>query len=255
MAHFKFAVSGQILDLLTPTRGISDGLNVNSAEFDFHSPDWDNTEKWAHFLNPDYNNGEPVDYMLQDDAITPDRGLNLPSGLWEVYLHGSYVVNGEVIRRLVTESQTIQILQSNIHDGEPFSSITESVGEQILAKAAAAFNERITAATIEVVPGVGTPYATVSITGDDGYHILNFEFENLVGVGIQSIAFAQDGLITVTLTDSTVVTYDGIQTALSTLTQTVATEVDNWARNHKAQLMQYRFTDSGNDGNVVMSVV
>ena len=115
MAHFQFAVSGQVLDLLTPTRGISDGLNVNSIEFEFRSPEWQQcTEKWVHFSNPSFNDGRPYDWDLVGDEISPDRGLNLPAGIWEVFVHGSVTLNGEVIKRYVTESQSIQIIQSGV---------------------------------------------------------------------------------------------------------------------------------------------
>lgn len=181
MSKFIFAVSGQFLDLLTPTRGISDTINANSAEFNFRSPDWEGTSKWAHFSNPSYNDGASVDFALINDAIDSSRGLNLPSGIWEVWVHGEVIANGEVIRRLVTETQTIRIIESNIEDNEPLGELNPSVAEQIDAKATEALNAKITSATADVDSGIGTPSATVEITGEDRTKNLAFHFHNLKG--------------------------------------------------------------------------
>ena len=181
MSKFIFAVSGQVLDLLTPTRGISDTINANSAEFNFRSPDWEGTSKWAHFSNPSYNDGASVDFALINDAIDSSRGLNLPSGIWEVWIHGEVIANGEVIRRLVTETQTIRIIESNIEGNEPLGELNPSVAEQIDAKATEALNARITSSTVDVDSGIGTPSAEVEITGEDGTKNLAFHFHNLKG--------------------------------------------------------------------------
>lgn len=246
MAHFKFAVSGQYLDLLTPTRGISDGLYVNSFEFDFRSSEWDNcTEKWAHFSNPDYNDGTPYDYNLIDDAITSDRGVNLYAGIWEVFLHGTVVVNGEVTKRYVTESQTIQILQSGVVNAEPLASLESSVAEQLSGLVTLAYNARITSATATIDDSYGTPEVDVSISGDNAYKVINFDFYNLKGNGIESIVFTSsgdnEGLITITLSDGSTITYDGIKDAMETFNEIVD------------QGLFLTFTDADDDGNVVIS--
>lgn len=181
MAKFIFAVSGQTLDLITPSKGISDDINVNSAVFNFHSPEWQNVEKWAHFSNPDFNDGASVDFNLVNNEIDADRGLNLPSGIWEVWLTGEVIENGEVIRRLVTETQTIRIIESNIEGNEPLGELNPSVAEQIDAKATAALNARITNATVDVDNNIGTPYAEVEISGEDRTKQLDFHFHNLKG--------------------------------------------------------------------------
>ena len=183
MAHFRFAVSGQVLDLLTPTKGISDDLNVNTAEFEFRSSDWANLDKWAHFMNPDYNEGLPYDYNLIGDAISADRGLNLPAGIWEVFVTGEYTVNNEVIQRRVTETQSIQIVQSSVVNGEPLAQITPSAAEQIDAKAQLAYNARITAASIYTHEDDqhATPDADVFITGEEGTKELKFHLYNIRG--------------------------------------------------------------------------
>ena len=224
MAHFKFAVSGQFLDLLTPTKGISDGLYVNSFEFDFRSPEWaDCAEKWVHFYNSDFNNGIPYDFNLVDDSIAPERGVNLPAGIWEVYLHGSVIISGEVIKRYVTESQSIQILQSGIINAEPLASLEPSVAEQLSALVAQVYNARITTASATIDDGFGTPNVEVSISGDLSYKNINFDFHNLKGNGIETITFTSSGensgLITITMSDGTSFVYDGIRDAMTAFSE------------------------------------
>lgn len=223
MAHFKFAVSGQFLDLLTPTKGISDGLYVNSFEFDFRSPEWANcAEKWVHFYNSDFNSGIPYDFNLVDDSIAPERGVNLPAGIWEVYLHGSVIISGEVIKRYVTESQSIQILQSGIINAEPLASLQPSVAEQLSALVAQVYNARITTASATIDDGYGTPEVDASIEGNPSYKNIKFDFHNLKGTGIDNIVFTAEGenkgLVTVTLTDGRPpIVYDGLREAIASI--------------------------------------
>ena len=181
MAKFRFAVSGHFLDLLTPTRGVEDNLYINTAEFDFRSPEWEGAEKWAHFSSPDYENGMVFDFNLIDDKIAGERGLNLTAGMWEVYVHGEVIENEEVFRRLVTTTQTIYIETSNVVNGEPLGSLPISVAEQIDAKATAALNARITAATADIDDTIGTPSVEVDISGEDRTKSLDFHFHGLKG--------------------------------------------------------------------------
>ena len=193
MARFRFAVSGHVLDLLTPTKGISDGLYVDSADFNFRTPEWEGLEKWAHFSNPSYNNGEEVSYLLVGDEISSERGLNLPAGIWDVYVHGDYILNGETVKRMVTYSQSIQIVQAGIDDGNPLAQISPTEGEQILAKASDAYNDRITAATATFEEDGGDASVDVEIAGEDGTKRLDFTFKNIRGatggVSEDSIAY------------------------------------------------------------------
>ena len=96
-------------------------------------------------------------------------------------MHGEVIENGEVIRRLVTETQTIQIIESNIVDNTPIGELNPSVAEQIDAKASEAVNAKITAATVTVDDNTGTPYAEVFITGENRTKSLDFVFHNLKG--------------------------------------------------------------------------
>lgn len=223
MAHFRFAVSGQVLDLLTPTKGISDGLNINSFEFAFRSPEWaECTEKWVHFYNPSFNDGLPYDFNLIGDEISPERGVNLPAGLWDVFLHGSVIANNEVIKRYVTETQTINIMQSGVINAEPLASIEPSVAEQVSALAQAAYDARITAATVTINDAYGEPEATLTISGEAGTKLLTLTLSNLKGNGIEDIDFIVDGedrgTVTVVLSNGESLTYTGIKEALDAMT-------------------------------------
>ena len=219
MAHFQFAVSGQVLDLLSPTRGISDGLDVNSAEFEFRSKEWENLEKWAHFVNPDYNDGEPQSYELIGDEISSERGLNLTAGIWEVYLTGYLISNGETLKRYVTESQLIMIVQSNIIDESPLASISPTVEEQVYAKAAEAYNAKITSATATIDTGVGVPDVEVSISGENGTKSLDFSFHNLLANGIKEFTVVpsgdNEGYVTIIMENGDTVEFAGIRDALA----------------------------------------
>ena len=247
MATFRFAVSGQYLDLLTPTRGIADGLNVNSFTFDFRSTEWaDCTDKWLHLYNPDYNGDDSTyDLVIIEDEIPAERGINLPSGIWEVFVHGNVVLNGEVIQRYVTETQSIQIVPSGIFDDSPIGEVAPSVAEQLSAMVREAYNARITTATATVDDEFGTPAVVVSTTGDDSYKTINFDFHNLRGNGIASVVFIQSGdnagRITVTLTDGTVTSFDGIADALAYLydhtTEVVVTEIQAYLEEHSGDLV------------------
>ena len=286
MAHFKFVVSGQFLDLLTPTKGISDGLYVNSFEFDFRSPEWANcAEKWVHFYNSDFNNGIPYDFNLVDDTIAPERGVNLPAGIWEVYLHGSVIISGEVSKRYVTESQSIQILQSGIINAEPLASLEPSVAEQLSALVAQVYNARITTASATIDDGYGTPEVDVGIEGDSSYKNIKFDFHNLKGNGIETITFTSSGentgLITITMSDGTLFVYDGIRDAMTAFSEfaedaeeaeaarveaeedRVEAEADRVEAEENreevfAQMVEHgfglTFSDTNNDGHMVVSV-
>ena len=214
MAHFQFAVSGHVLDLLSPTRGVADGLHINSAEFEFRSADWDGMVKWAHFSNPEYNDGEQQDFLLEGDEISSARGLNLPSGIWEVYLTGYLISNDEIIRRNLTESQLIMIVPSGFEDNAAISMVEPTFAEQVIARAESAYADRITNATVTVGEGVGTPTAEVVISGQSGTKSLDFHFDNLLSNGIASFEVSETGYVTITLNDGTVTEYDGIERAL-----------------------------------------
>lgn len=181
MAEFRFAVHKEHLDLLTPTKGRSDNLNTTSCIFNFRTPDWEGASKWAHFINYDINNGQPYDFALINDRIPPEQGLNLPSGVWDVYVHGEVIIGNQVIGRITTNPVAIVIDVPNDTDGDPLAPIGPTVAEQIDGKATAAWNAKITSATAEIDNAVGIPSVTVNITGADGNKSLGFVFHNMKG--------------------------------------------------------------------------
>ena len=181
MAHFKFVVSGQKLDLTAAVMGISKSISANSAEFAFRTPEWDGAYKIAHFSNPDYNEGESYDFILIDDRITEDAELNLPAGVWDVYVHGDFYDGSDVVKRLVTESRAIRIIPSGILNDEPLPSLAGSIGEYVLGLATEALDAKVVGATVAVDANTGTPSAEVSITGEPQERIINFSFHNLRG--------------------------------------------------------------------------
>ena len=181
MARFRFAVFKERLELLTPTKGISDNLNTDSASFDFRTPEWEGLSKWAHFTNYDYEGGVEYDFNLINDEIPVDEGLNLPPGVWDVYVHAEVIDAQAIVRRLVTNVVSIVSDQSDAYDGQYLPPIGPSVAEQIDAKATAAWDAKITSASAEIHNDVGEAYADLEITGENGNKNLHFDFHNIKG--------------------------------------------------------------------------
>jgi len=197
MAHFKFVVSGQKLTLKAAIKSISDTLNANSAEFDFRSPEWEGAYKVAHFANPKYNDGGYYDFILDHDTIPEEAGLNLPSGVWDVYVHGDFYNGSDVVKRLVTESKSIQVIPSAIIHDEPRPSLDSSVGEQVLGMATEALDARIVSATASVDSNTGVPSVEVSITGAPTFRNIDLSFHNLRGFNTVFTDTDSDGHIVV----------------------------------------------------------
>ena len=119
--------------------------------------------------------------------------------------------------------------------------------EQILAKALAAYNARITDVTATVGEGVGTPQASVTIedvSGDpaDGQRLV-FDFENIRANGISSFTIGasgtNEGKITINFLDGTEVVYTGLADLIAYLRSVC------WVST---------FADANNDGHVVVTV-
>ena len=125
-----------------------------------------------------------------DDKITEDAGLNLPVGIWDVYVHGDFFSGSDVVKRLVTESRAIQIIPSSILNDEPLPSLDSSTGEYVLGLASEALDAKIVSSTATVDANTGTPSVEVEITGDSGEKNINFDFHNLRG---SYLAFSDPG--------------------------------------------------------------
>lgn len=108
MVNLAFAILGQKLTLLTPTRFVSGTLNATTARFDFHSSEWDEAGKTVYFKN--YDTEEELSFVLINDGITTDRGLDFAPGVWSVYLVGEIREGEEVLNRFTTESVTFKVV-------------------------------------------------------------------------------------------------------------------------------------------------
>lgn len=115
-------IKGQRLSITAPFI-VSDTIDYLEAQFYFQTLDWDGLTKWAHFKNQD----TVFDVRLIDDKISREAHLNLSSGDWEIYLHGT----SNSGMRITTESTILTVKKSGALDGEPFPELPLSVAEQL----------------------------------------------------------------------------------------------------------------------------
>lgn len=119
----KGTVKGQNFIINQPLI-VSDTIDYLEMQFIFHTLDWQNLQKWAHFKQ-----GETVwDIMLKDDRILKSDHLNLSEGEWEVYLHGNDTAG---TMRITTEIQKIKVAKTGTLNGSPLPDIPLSAEEQI----------------------------------------------------------------------------------------------------------------------------
>lgn len=123
-------IQGQSLKLAAPLI-VADTIDYLEASFWFQSRDWDGADKWAHFSKGD----AAYDVRLEEsDQITRDRHLNLSSGSWSVYLHGTTPTG----MRITTEKAEIYVKETGTINGEPLPEIPLTAAEQIAADARSA---------------------------------------------------------------------------------------------------------------------
>lgn len=127
----NFFVKGQQLSLVDTPEILSGTINYLCAKFIFRSADWEDVNtKWAHFRRGD----EVYDMRLDaNDCIPQSAGLSLPSGTWEVYLHGDRTTTGSVFKRITTGVCAIEIKPCGSLDGDPMPPVAPSATEQIEA--------------------------------------------------------------------------------------------------------------------------
>lgn len=123
-------VKGQALVLNYPTI-VAETVGYLTAEFSFPYGDWSGFSIWAHFKKEE----EIYSVQLKNGKIVEEDHLNLSEGMWEVYLHGTKTVDGEVEQRITTQSRPLVVMPCGILEGEPLPVTPPSVGEQILATA------------------------------------------------------------------------------------------------------------------------
>lgn len=109
---------------------VADTIDYLEMKFSFQTDDWNGLEKWAHFARK----GTVYDIRLTDDCIRKEDHLNLSAGIWKVYLHGNEYRDGEVIERITTCVETLEVNPTGMLNGEPFPEMPASVTEQILAR-------------------------------------------------------------------------------------------------------------------------
>ncbi len=110
---------------------VADTIDYLTARFNFNA-DWDGLSKWVHFANGD----TVYDIPLTDDCIRREDHLNLSAGIWKVYLHGNEFRDGEVIERITTCVENLQVAPTGSLSGEPFPEMPASETERILARLA-----------------------------------------------------------------------------------------------------------------------
>lgn len=119
----------QNLKITTPLIA-SDTIDYLTAWFTFLTPDWAGCEVFAHFRQGETE----YDCRVINGQVTADQHINLGEGVWDVYLHGDVFRDGEVIKRITTESEKITVVKSGMLNGEPFPSVPGSIVEELLAK-------------------------------------------------------------------------------------------------------------------------
>lgn len=120
-------IRGQSLKISAPLI-VSDTIDYLQVSFCFQSRDWDGADKWAHFSKGDLVYDVRLD---ESDQITRDKHINLSSGVWSVYLHGTTQAG----MRITTEKAEIHVKETGTINGEPLPEIPLTVSEQIAADA------------------------------------------------------------------------------------------------------------------------
>ena len=125
-------ISGQSLRIYTPVIA-ADTLNYLTVQAWFLGNDWDGYTRWVHFRKGEGPGAEVYDLILDgNDRVTEDKGLNLTSGEWTVYLSGNR--DGA---RLTTAPVIVTVKESGLSDA-PLHAMPLSVAEQVSNDAAAA---------------------------------------------------------------------------------------------------------------------
>ena len=111
----------------------ADTLNYLTVQAWFLGDDWDGFTRWVHFRKGEGPGAEVYDLILDGgDRVTEDKGLNLTSGEWTIYLSGNR--DGA---RLTTAPVIVTVKESGLSDA-PLHAMPMSVAEQVSNDAAAA---------------------------------------------------------------------------------------------------------------------
>lgn len=127
----KIQIVGQTLRVVTPR--IVAGTDRYLSAVCQLTPDWDNaTSIFVHFKNEE----NVFDIELDDHyEITEDKGLNLTSGRWTIWVTAQTVVYGEIVQRITTNSVDIDV--EDVLDGNDSPTDFPSIPTTIVEKAVA----------------------------------------------------------------------------------------------------------------------
>lgn len=101
-------VKGQSLKL-TYGQLVADSVNYIELAAYFLTDEWNRLDKYVHFQKGETR----IDIPLVNDRVSAEWGLNLDAGTWEVWLHGSEIVNGTfLVTRITTEPQRVMVAAS-----------------------------------------------------------------------------------------------------------------------------------------------
>jgi hypothetical protein len=119
-------IKGQALQISSPVI-VASSIDYLEAKFAFQTGDWNDLEKWAHFTC----GGVSHVIRLKDDKIGREMHLNLFTGIWKVYIHGT----GKSGMRITTNEAELTVRPTGAENDEVFPTIPPSVAEQIAADA------------------------------------------------------------------------------------------------------------------------
>ena len=147
-----------------------DYINV-TANF---STEWDDiTQKWFHcrsVSNPSLRGDVLFD---ENDTIGEGEGLNLTSGDWEIWIHGSTYDGDTLVKRITTNVKVIHVSATGDEDSVLPDVVGPSVAEQAVAameQAEGYAEDAEDSAEESEAWAVGTKDGTPVVEGDDQYN-------------------------------------------------------------------------------------
>ena len=112
-----FKIVGQRLAILEEPRAVSDTIRYLEAQFEF-SEDWAGLTKWARFYD---QNGHYRNLLIEDNALTASKRIDLTEGTWALCVHGDLVDEDDVFHRITTNYVLIKVRASGLAEAHPFN--------------------------------------------------------------------------------------------------------------------------------------
>ncbi len=109
----KLLINQQALSVVTPVvvAGTDEYLTLNAS----FTPDWEGLSKYVHFIMGDQH----LTFAMTDNTIREEARMNLTRGTWEVYVVGTLYENEELIQRITTETQLLEVQIEGVFGREP----------------------------------------------------------------------------------------------------------------------------------------